>query len=278
MATPFSSDNPHPLVRIIDFFKFVSDPCSHKSILIIHQDLYPACPVDAEVSDSNHDGQDDPTGDDDGGQGAPSAEPTVPHLIGSSTAAQVRPSATDQLTTTARLGNGPPKKKHLVLASKRKQHAPSDQVTTEFFPHHVPRCSLGLVAVKLVFGRLFEALQHLTHVVKIDTSAGADIHPAKRLRASPMRTMLASRYVTVLTCALLLVTFSKFSWFICDRRKHSTADPSKKLAQHASSSHATPVAPPAGVTGSTTLSAAEAWDYCRRAAEILEGLENREAD
>jgi hypothetical protein len=56
------------------------------------------------------------------------------------------------------------------------------------------------------------------------------------------------------------------------------ADPSKKLAQRASSSHATPVAPPAGVTGSTTLSATEAWDYCQRAAEIFEGLKNREAD
>jgi hypothetical protein len=55
-------------------------------------------------------------------------------------------------------------------------------------------------------------------------------------------------------------------------------DPSKKLAQHASSSHATPVAPPAGVVGSTTLSAAEAWDYCLRAAKILEGLKNREVD
>jgi hypothetical protein len=32
------------------------------------------------------------------------------------------------------------------------------------------------------------------------------------------------------------------------------------------------------VTDSTTLPAAEAWDYCRRAAEILESLKNREAD
>jgi hypothetical protein len=68
VPTPFNSDNPPPLVRILDFFKFVSDPCSYESTPIIHQDLYPACPVDAEVSDSNHDGQDDPTGNDDGGQ------------------------------------------------------------------------------------------------------------------------------------------------------------------------------------------------------------------
>jgi hypothetical protein len=32
------------------------------------------------------------------------------------------------------------------------------------------------------------------------------------------------------------------------------------------------------VTGSTTLPAAEAWDHCRWAAEIFEGLKNREAD
>jgi hypothetical protein len=63
-----------------------------------------------------------------------------------------------------------------------------------------------------------------------------------------------------------------------DRRKPSATDPSKKLAQRASSSHATPVAPSAGVTGSTTLSAAEAWDYYRQTAKFLEGLKNREAN
>jgi hypothetical protein len=65
---PFSSDNPPPLVRILNFFKSVSDPCSYEPILIIHQDLYPAHPVSAAVFDSTHDGQDDPTGNDDGGQ------------------------------------------------------------------------------------------------------------------------------------------------------------------------------------------------------------------
>jgi hypothetical protein len=104
------------------------------------------------LSDSNHDGQDDPTGDDDGGQGAPSAVSTIPNLIGSGIAEQVRPFAADQLTTVAPLDNGQPKKKRLVLVFKRKQHAPSDQVTTELFPHHVPQSPLSLVAVKLVFG------------------------------------------------------------------------------------------------------------------------------
>jgi hypothetical protein len=106
------------------------------------------------------------------------------------------------------LGSGPPKKKRLVLASKRKLTVPFDQVTTELFPHHAPHCSLGSVVVKLVFGHLFEVLQRLTQAARIDTSVGADTQPAKRLRAPPMRRMLTPRYVTVLTCALLFVTLS----------------------------------------------------------------------
>jgi hypothetical protein len=150
-------------------------------------------------------------------------------------------------------------------------------VTTVLFPHHAPRNYSGLVEIKLVFGHLFEALQHPAQAAQMDTSAGADTQPAKRLRALLMRKMPAIRYITVLTWALLLVTFlESHDSFIC--RKPSVVDPSKKLAQSASSSPATPAAPPAGVTGSTTLPDAEAWDHCRRAAEILEGLKNKEVD
>jgi hypothetical protein len=67
-----------------------------------------------------------------------------------------------------------------------------------------------------------------------------------------------------------------FIIFVC--RKHLLADPSKKITQSAPSSYATPVAPSAGVTSSTALSAAEAWDFCRRTTEFLEGLKNRDAD
>jgi hypothetical protein len=90
------------------------------------------------LSDSNREGQDDPTGNDDGGQGTASDESTVPNMIGSSMAVQVLPSAADQLTTAAPLGSGHLKKKRLVLVSKLKQHASSNQVTAELFPHHVP--------------------------------------------------------------------------------------------------------------------------------------------
>jgi hypothetical protein len=73
-----------------------------------------------ELSDSNHDGQDDPMGDDDGGQGAPSTELIIPNLIGSGMAKQVHPSTADQLTIATSLGSGQSKKKHLVIVSKRK--------------------------------------------------------------------------------------------------------------------------------------------------------------
>jgi hypothetical protein len=201
----FSSDNPPPLVRILDFFKFILDPCSYESILIIHQNLYPARPVNAEVFDSNHDGQDDPTVNDDGGQGTPLAKSIVPNLIGSGTAVQVRPSTADQLTTATPFGSSPLKKKRPVLASKHKQHAPFDQVTTELFSYHTPHCPLGLAAIKLVFGHLFEPLQRLIQAAKINTFPGADTQPAKILWAPPMRRILAPKYVTVLSCALLLV-------------------------------------------------------------------------
>jgi hypothetical protein len=123
-------------------------------------------------------------------------------------AAQVFPSAADQLMTAAPLDNSHPKKKCLVLVSKSKQHVSSDQVTTGLFPHYAPRRSLGLVVARLVFWCLFEAFQHLTQAARTDTSARADTQLAKRFRASSMRRMLTPKYVTILTCALLFMNLS----------------------------------------------------------------------
>jgi hypothetical protein len=123
-------------------------------------------------------------------------------------AERVRASGTDQFTTTAPLGSGQPKRKCLVLVPKRKQPTPSDQVTTELLPHHVPRSPLVLVTVKLDFGRIFEAFQRPSQAARIDTLTGADTQPAKRLRAPSMRRMLAPRYVRILICTLLFVNLS----------------------------------------------------------------------
>jgi hypothetical protein len=121
---------------------------------------------------------------------------------------RVHSSTTDQFSTAAPLGSGQQKRKRPVLVSKRKQPAPSDQVTTELFPHHVSRSPLGLVVVKLVFGCLFEAFQRPSQVARTDTSARADTQPAKRLLAPPMRRMLVPRYVMILIYTLLFVNLS----------------------------------------------------------------------
>jgi hypothetical protein len=231
-----------------------------------------------ELSDSNQDGQDDPAGDDTGGQGAPSAKPTASNLIRSSMSEQVHPSVADQFTPAAPLGSGQPKRKHLVLVSKHKQHAPSDQVRTEFLPHHVPQSPMGLVAVKLVFERLFEAFQCPSQAARTDTSAGADAQPGKRLQAPLMRRMLMRQVCDDLDSYFIVCEFILYSDDSSICRKPSSADPLKKITKPATSSYATPVAPSVGVTSSTTSSVAEPWDYCWQTAEFLEGFKNREAD
>jgi hypothetical protein len=87
--------------------------------------------------------------------------------------------------------------------------------------------------------------------------------------------MLVSKYVTIFICTLLFV---KLSYTLMIHLSVGNLHPLKKITQPAPSAYATPVAPSVGVTSFTTLSVAEAWDYCRWTAEFLEGLKNREAD
>jgi hypothetical protein len=93
-----------------------------------------------------------------------------------------------------------------MLAPKRKTTTSSDQVITELPSYHGSRNRLNLVAVNLAFGCIFEAFQHVSQGIRTDTTAGADIQPAKKPRAPSMRRILASKYVIILTCILLLVT------------------------------------------------------------------------
>jgi hypothetical protein len=93
-----------------------------------------------------------------------------------------------------------------MLASKCKTSTSSDQVITELSSYHGSRNRLNLVVVNLAFRRLFEAFQHVSQVIRTDTTAGADTQPAKKPRAPSMRRILALKYVIILTCILLLVT------------------------------------------------------------------------
>jgi hypothetical protein len=102
-------------------------------------------------------------------------------------------------------------------------------VTTELFLHHAPRCSLDSVAVKFVFGCLFEALQCLTQVARIDTSVGADTQPAKRLWAPADEENAHAQVCNSLDLCFIVCDFILYSHDSSVHRKSSPVDPSKKI-------------------------------------------------
>jgi hypothetical protein len=199
---PFSSENPPPLVRVLFFLNLSQINCL---ILSVQQDLYPPHQVDADLSDSTGEDRKQTAGDDVEGPGIPLIEPITFNLIGSNMAAPVCPPAADQLVSAAPLSGGQ-KQKRTRLTSKHKTTASSDQVITELPSCHWSRNRSNLVSVNLVFGRLFEAFQHISQAIGTDATAGAYTQPAKKTRAPSMRRILAPRYVMLLTCILLLVT------------------------------------------------------------------------
>ena len=174
-------------------------------IISSEQDLYPPHQVDADLSDSTGEDRKQTVGDDVEGPEIPLIEPITSNLIRSDMAAPIYPPTTDQPVSAAPLSGGQ-KRKRIRLASKCKTTASSDQVITELPSYHLSRNRLNLVSVNLVFGRLFEAFQHISQGIRTDATVGADIQPPKKTRAPSMIRILAPKYVMFLTCLLLLVT------------------------------------------------------------------------
>jgi hypothetical protein len=110
----------------------------------------------------NDNGQNKPTGDEAEGKAAPS---TISQIAAA-------PSGSKQ------------KKKHVPLSSKRKLATPSpNPVMThiELPPYFESRSPLNLVAIEIIFGRLFEAFQHTSQAISTGTSAGVDTQLAKKM-------------------------------------------------------------------------------------------------
>jgi hypothetical protein len=199
---PFSSENPPPLVRVLFFLNLSQINCL---ILSSKQDLYPPHQVDTELPDSTGEDPKQTAGDDDEGHGIPLIEPINSNPIGSNMAVPVHPPAADQHVSAAPLSDGQ-KRKHIRLVSKRKTTTSSDQVITEPPSYHGSHNRLNLVSVNLIFGRLFEAFQHISQAIRTDAMARADTQPAKKPRAPSMKRILAPKYVIILAYILLLVT------------------------------------------------------------------------
>jgi hypothetical protein len=158
-----------------------------------------------DLSDNTGDDQKQIAGDDIEGPGIPLTEPISSISIGSNMAAPVRPPAADRPVSAGPLSGGQ-KQKHVRLASKCKTTTCSDQVITEPPSYHGSHTRLTLVSVNLIFGRLFEAFQHISQAIRTDAAAGTDIQPAKKPRVPSMRKILAPKYVVILACIFLLVT------------------------------------------------------------------------
>jgi hypothetical protein len=70
-------------------------------------------------------------------------------------------------------------------------------VIIELPPDRGAQSPLDLVAVEHIFGRLFEAFQHVSQVARTDTSAGDDAQPSKRARVPSLRRMIVPKYVMI---------------------------------------------------------------------------------
>jgi hypothetical protein len=199
---PFTSENTPPLVRVLVFLNLSQINCL---ILSVKQDLYPPHQVDADLPDSTGEDWNHTAGNDVEGPGIPLIEPITSNPIGSNMAALVCPPTTDQPVSAAPSSGGQ-KWKRIRLASKHKITTSSNQVIIELPSYHWSHNRSNLVSVNLIFGRLFEAFQHISQAIEIDATAGADTQPAKKTHAPSMRRILVPRYVMLLTCILLLVT------------------------------------------------------------------------
>jgi hypothetical protein len=158
------------------------------------------------LSDGDNDnGQNKPTGDEAEGKGAPSTEPIAPNPTNSGMVGDIRPSTIRQIAAAP--SGSRQKKKHVPLSSKRKLATPSpNQVMThiELPPYCEPRSPLNLVAIEIIFGRLFEAFQHTSQAISTGTSTGVDTQLAKKMRALSIKNLPAPRYVTIFLLFFLL--------------------------------------------------------------------------
>jgi hypothetical protein len=63
----------------------------------------------------------------------------------------------------------------------------------ELPPYRGPHSPLDLVAIEIIFGRLFEVFQHTTQATGTATSAGDDIQPQKKMCPPSLKKILVPR-------------------------------------------------------------------------------------
>jgi hypothetical protein len=130
-------------------------------------------------------------------------EAITPGPIVADASEKPKPSATDQVSNVPPFGRCGQKRLHTV--ARRPHSSPQTKYVmtqVEHPPSHGPRSPLDLVAIEIIFGRIFEAFQQMSQA-----AAAADDKPLqKRPRRIPLKKVLPSRYLQFLflTCDLLL--------------------------------------------------------------------------
>jgi hypothetical protein len=282
LLLPYTNENPLPSVRItvllLTFFLAI-----YTFLWLATQDLYLNRKIFVALSDEDNAGPNEPVGDDARGNRAPSAGTLAPNPIGSNSAGETCPLATDQVVPTALSGGGQ-KEKHVMLGTKRKHNkVADDQVIIELPPYHGPQSPLDIVIIEHLFGRLFDDFRHISQAARTDAPTGDDAQPSKSARALSLKGLLVPKYVTA------LLTYSIFNLYPCSdlmtiHRRPSASGPPKPATKLVTIlKTAAPVAVAVissseGGTGRTVLSTADTWDSSRRVTDFLEGLKNQEDD
>jgi hypothetical protein len=59
--------------------------------------------------------------------------------------------------------------------------------------YHGPQSPLDLVAIEIIFGRLFKAFRHASQTAGAGTSVGGAAQPVKKTRGLPLKSILVPR-------------------------------------------------------------------------------------
>jgi hypothetical protein len=100
-----------------------------------------------------------PDGDDAEGEGTSSVELIAPNPISPNMSVQTEPSVADRVASNAPSAGGHKQKCPPTIPKHQQPKASTDQVMTQIDlpPYREPKSPLDLVAIEIIFGRLFKA-------------------------------------------------------------------------------------------------------------------------
>jgi hypothetical protein len=124
-----------------------------------------------------------------------SAEEIAPNPISSDTLERADPSTTAQVSRIVPLAGGRGHKRPPPATRWSKPIPSVDQVMTqvELPPYRGPRSPLDLVAIEVIYGRMFVVFRHISQAAVVSAAATEDDRSMKRSRQPSLRKVLVPR-------------------------------------------------------------------------------------